>query len=263
AGRPTSTAGRHRRPSPPAGPRRHLALPLALLLGVTATAFSVAGEHTQAADATTTAQRIHQTETEARAALVRSHQRASRAQQRAVLATAQAVTQAQVADRIAAVRDDLTADAQKDAAATAATAAAKIRELQRPKFVLPVSPSRYHLTASFGESSGLWASHHTGQDFAAPIGTPVVAVEDGTIVSAGWDGPYGRKLVIRADDGTETWYCHLSAFVKTSGPVKAGTLIAKVGNTGNTTGPHLHLEVRVNGEPIDPMPWLRDRGLKP
>lgn len=258
-----STAGRHRRPARTADPRRHLALPLTLIIGVTATAFSLATEHSHLADAATMSQRVGVTETDARAALVHSRERVSRTQMREALATTQAATQAQVASRIAAVRDDLTADAQRDAALTAAQAAAKIRELERPEYVLPVAAGRYHLTAGFGEVSGLWAHRHTGQDFAAPIGTPVVAVEDGTIVSAGWDGPYGRKIVVRAADGTETWYCHLSAFVLTSGTVKAGTLIGKVGNTGNTTGPHLHLEVRVDGQPINPMPWLRAHGLKP
>jgi murein DD-endopeptidase MepM/ murein hydrolase activator NlpD len=130
------------------------------------------------------------------------------------------------------------------------------------RWVKPVQ--HYRLTASFGEGGGLWSHNHTGQDFAAPIGTPVRAAGDGVVVSAGRAGAYGNRLVIRHANGTETWYCHLSAFVASPGDkVHAGQLIAKVGDTGNTTGPHLHFEVRPHkGHPIDPMPWLRAHGVR-
>lgn len=134
-------------------------------------------------------------------------------------------------------------------------------EALRPKFDLPLTS--YRLTASFGQSSNLWQHNHTGQDFAAPIGTPIHAVADGVIVSAGWAGAYGWRTIIRLKDGTENWYCHQSHFVRRSGFVKAGTLIGLVGATGNVTGPHLHLEVRINNVPINPMPWLRAHGLNP
>ncbi len=117
-------------------------------------------------------------------------------------------------------------------------------------------------TAGFGESSSLWAATHTGQDFAAPTGTPVMAVHGGTITSAGWAGSYGYRIVLTLDDGTELWYCHLSSMVKTSGKVTTGDVIGRVGATGNVTGPHLHLEVRPGGGgPVDPLPWLRDHGV--
>ncbi len=103
---------------------------------------------------------------------------------------------------------------------------------------------------------------HTGQDFAAPTGTPVRAVHSGTITQAGWAGSYGYRIVLTLDDGTELWFCHLSSMVQTSGKVSTGDVIARVGATGNVTGPHLHLEVRPGaGAPIDPMPWLREHGL--
>lgn len=120
----------------------------------------------------------------------------------------------------------------------------------------------FRLTAGYGDAGTLWASDHTGQDFAAPYGTPVRAVGSGEIIFAGWDGSYGYKIVLRHDDGTETWYCHLSEFEYTSGYVRAGTVIGYVGSTGNSTGPHLHLEVRPGGgDPINPIPWLRSLGL--
>jgi murein DD-endopeptidase MepM/ murein hydrolase activator NlpD len=127
---------------------------------------------------------------------------------------------------------------------------------------LPVSG--YHLTAGFGEGGGLWSHGHTGQDFACPTGTPIHAVASGTIISAGWDGAYGWKTVERLADGTEIWYAHQSAMLVRSGPVYAGEVIGRVGSTGNTTGPHLHLEVRPHGgAPINPMPWLRAHGMRP
>ncbi len=128
-------------------------------------------------------------------------------------------------------------------------------------YVLPVGD--YRLTAGFGQSGSRWSNGHTGQDFAAPTGTAVRAVSSGVVTSAEWAGAYGWRVIIRHRDGTETWYCHLSSFVVRGGSVRAGQVIGRVGSTGNSTGPHLHLEVRVDGRPIDPMPWLRGHGLKP
>jgi murein DD-endopeptidase MepM/ murein hydrolase activator NlpD len=128
-------------------------------------------------------------------------------------------------------------------------------------YALPVA--NYRLTAGFGESGSRWSSSHTGQDFAAPSGTAVRAVSGGVVTSAEWAGAYGWRVIIRHPDGTETWYCHLSSFVVRGGSVVAGQVIGRVGSTGNSTGPHLHLEVRVNDVPIDPMPWLRRHGLNP
>jgi murein DD-endopeptidase MepM/ murein hydrolase activator NlpD len=147
------------------------------------------------------------------------------------------------------------------AAARAARAAARAAERARPKWVRPITSDR--LTAGFGASSGLWANRHTGQDFASPSGTPVRAVGDGVIISAGYDGAYGNKIVVRHADGTETWYAHLSTFERDSGSVKAGELIGRVGSTGNTTGSHLHFEVRPGGgEPVNPLGWLRTHGVR-
>ncbi|MCD9592311.1 M23 family metallopeptidase [Streptomyces sp. 8ZJF_21] len=129
-------------------------------------------------------------------------------------------------------------------------------------YTLPVGS--YTLTASFGQAGDIWSADHTGQDFAAPTGTPVKAVHGGTITQAGWAGSYGYRIVLTLDDGTELWFCHLSSMVVTSGKVSTGDVIARVGATGNVTGPHLHLEVRPGGgSPIDPMPWLRQHGMTP
>ena len=154
-------------------------------------------------------------------------------------------------------------DAQSTMVAQVQVAAEKeraAREAARPKWVIPVE--HYRLTAGFGDV-GLWASIHTGQDFAAPEGTPIHAVGDGKIIFAAYDGSYGNKIAILHPDGTVTWYAHMSAFVQTSGTVKAGDVIGRIGSTGNTTGPHLHLEVRPhNGGPVPPLTWLREHGVK-
>lgn len=154
---------------------------------------------------------------------------------------------------------------KKEAAATRAVAAAKARAarltLLAKSYRLPVSG--YHLTARFGEGGYRWSAGHTGLDFACAYGTPIHAVASGTVIFAGWDGSYGYKTVIRHADGTETWYAHQSQILIRRGAVYAGQVIGRVGATGNTSGPHLHLEVRLNDVPVDPMVWLRTKGLRP
>ncbi|MGW7687042.1 M23 family metallopeptidase [Kribbella sp. NPDC054772] len=124
----------------------------------------------------------------------------------------------------------------------------------------------YHITATFGQGGNRWAHNHTGLDFAAPIGTKIGAVQKGVVIFADWAGPYGRQVQVRHEDGTVTWYNHMSKFsVSVGETVYAGDQVGAVGMTGNTTGPHLHFEVRPDGgEPIDPAPWLRNHcGLDP
>ncbi len=132
-----------------------------------------------------------------------------------------------------------------------------------PKWVLPVSG--YHLTARFGQSSGLWSSTHTGLDFAADEGTEIHSIGPGAVQSTESDGAYGNKTVVKLDDGTVLWYCHQNEFgVKPGQRVQPGDLIGYVGSTGNVTGPHLHLEVHPGGgDPIDPEMWLPQHHLHP
>ncbi len=129
--------------------------------------------------------------------------------------------------------------------------------------VLPVSG--YQLTAHFGAGGSMWSSDHTGLDFAAPSGTPLRAIDGGTVTFVGYDGAYGNKTVLTLEDGTELWYCHQSTqSVSVGQEVAAGDVIGTVGSTGNSTGPHLHLEVRpAGGSPVDPMDWLIAEGLTP
>ncbi|MGW3013035.1 M23 family metallopeptidase [Streptomyces sp. NPDC001219] len=176
-------------------------------------------------------------------------------------AATEAADRQKSAEKAAAAKKAAEMEAQRKAeeAARQKAEAERLAKLAK-SFIAPVSS--YTLTASFGQAGDRWAADHTGQDFAAPTGTPVKAVHSGTITQAGWAGSYGYRIVLTLDDGTELWFCHLSSMVKTSGKVNTGDVIGRVGATGNVTGPHLHLEVRPDaGDPIDPMPWLRDHGI--
>nr|WSX50208.1 M23 family metallopeptidase [Streptomyces sp. NBC_00974] len=135
------------------------------------------------------------------------------------------------------------------------------KEAARPKFALPVA--RHGLSAGFGQAGVNWMSVHTGIDFPVGYGTSVMAATDGTVRSQ-FNSAYGNMVILTAPDGTETWYCHLSSAKIRSGKVKAGDVIAYSGDTGNSTGPHLHFEVRPGGgAPIDPQAWLRSHDLDP
>ena len=160
----------------------------------------------------------------------------------------------------AAARAAAEEQARIEAAQTSAQAAAATQATPG-QLVAPVGGSVPG--DGFGQSDSLWAHLHTGQDFTAPTGTPVVAIGTGDITSAGWAGAYGYRVVQTLADGTELWYCHLSAIGVGAGQVTAGQPIARVGATGsNVTAPHLHLEVRPGGgEPVDPSTWLAAHGL--
>ena len=99
---------------------------------------------------------------------------------------------------------------------------------------------------------------HTGLDFPAPTGTPVVAARTGIVTVARWLSGYGNTVAIRHKLGTSTLYAHLSAiFVRPGQRVAVGQPVGRVGATGSATGPHLHFELRVRGAPIDPLPAFR------
>ncbi|MBQ0827791.1 M23 family metallopeptidase [Streptomyces tagetis] len=130
-------------------------------------------------------------------------------------------------------------------------------------WVLPVES--YELSASFGSGGARWAHRHTGQDFAVPVGTPVRAVGAGSVVAVSCGGPFGIQVVLRHADGYYTQYAHLASVAVDQGDrAGAGQRIGQSGSTGNSTGPHLHFEVRVTPEPgsaVDPVPWLSRRGV--
>jgi murein DD-endopeptidase MepM/ murein hydrolase activator NlpD len=106
----------------------------------------------------------------------------------------------------------------------------------------------------FGGSS---LEFHKGQDISAPTGTPINATADGVVVKAGWMRGYGNGIYIDHGNGITTRYGHLSRIDVVEGqPVRQGQHLGLVGSTGRSTGPHLHYEVRINGEPTSPLPYL-------
>ncbi len=119
---------------------------------------------------------------------------------------------------------------------------------------LPVTGT---ISSRYGVSSKIRVSTHTGLDIAATTGTPIKVVADGTVTFAAYSGSYGYIVKVDHGNGVETWYGHTSKMlVKEGQAVKAGDTIALVGSTGNSTGPHLHFEVRINGEHVNPQKYL-------
>jgi murein DD-endopeptidase MepM/ murein hydrolase activator NlpD len=156
---------------------------------------------------------------------------------------------------------------QRDAvlSALAGQAEKQAARIKLHQWVLPVTPGVYHLTARFGDYSSLWSHFHTGLDFAAPTGTPIMAVAGGTITEVGYSGAYGNRTIERLADGTELWYCHQNEFGTSVGAtVKPGQVIGYIGSPGTVTGPPLHLEVHPGGgDPVDPYTALVVHGLNP
>ncbi|MGY0070162.1 M23 family metallopeptidase [Streptomyces sp. QTS137] len=193
-------------------------------------------------------------------------------------------------DEVAA-RVDAQASAQHEAAREAAQAAAReaaeeaarekaaeeavkareaeeraAREAERKRlntFVSPIAGS--YVSTGYLSGGAVWSSGtHTGVDFHAASGTPVLSVGMGTVVEAGWGGAYGNQVVIKMHDGTYTQYGHLSSVgVSVGQQVTPGQQIGVSGATGNVTGAHLHFEARTTieyGSDIDPVAYLRAHG---
>ena len=120
--------------------------------------------------------------------------------------------------------------------------------------VLPVQGT---ISSRYGVSSRIRVSTHTGLDIAATTGTPIKVVSDGTVTFAGLSGSYGKLVKIDHGNGVETWYAHTSKMYVTVGEqVSEGETIAAVGSTGNSTGPHLHFEIRINGKTVNPQNYV-------
>jgi murein DD-endopeptidase MepM/ murein hydrolase activator NlpD len=139
-------------------------------------------------------------------------------------------------------------------------AAERAREAARPKAVLPIHGAR--LSSCF---CARWGTFHYGIDLAAPMYTPEYAAEDGVVLRAGPATGFGLAVYILHADGYVTVYGHMDSITVHAGQyVQAGQRIALLGMRGESTGPHLHFEVHQGGEygtPIDPIPWLRARGV--
>ena len=129
---------------------------------------------------------------------------------------------------------------------------------EESKVVVAVRPvSGGTITSRYGERSSIRSSRHTGLDIAVSSGTPIKAAASGTVIFSGYKGSYGYLIKIKCDNGYEMWYGHCSKLYAKSGQrVSAGDRIAAVGSTGNSTGPHLHFEIRKDGKSLNPQNYL-------
>ncbi|MGR8009598.1 peptidoglycan DD-metalloendopeptidase family protein [Streptomyces hypolithicus] len=178
--------------------------------------------------------------------------------------------------RLAAIKKGITAkledarwrlqgEADRSVAAGRCAGALRLKKEPAPSpraWVTPVE--KYELSASFGGSGARWKSRHTGQDFAVDIGTPVRAVGAGRVVSVSCGGGFGIEVVVAHRGGYYSQYAHLAGVTVDQGErVRTGQWVGQAGTTGNSSGPHLHFEVRLTpylGSGIDPAPWMRERG---
>jgi murein DD-endopeptidase MepM/ murein hydrolase activator NlpD len=177
-----------------------------------------------------------------------------------------AVPEADAAARLGELTASRTAREAEQAAAAQAQAEADrlaaeaIAEAARPDAVLPVDGAR--LSSGFGSR---WGRMHAGLDFAAPIGTPEKAAMDGVVLEAGPASGYGLVVYLQHQNGDVTVYGHMDEILVSAGQVvRAGDTIALLGNRGQSTGPHLHFEVRLGGlggQKVDPVPYLQERGV--
>ena len=120
-----------------------------------------------------------------------------------------------------------------------------------------IRPISGTITSRFGANSSIRSSAHTGLDISAPTGTAIKAAAGGTVTFAGWKGSYGYMIAISHGNGVQTYYAHCSKLYASVGQtVSQGETIAAVGSTGNSTGPHLHLEVRINGIAYNPQNYV-------
>ena len=120
-----------------------------------------------------------------------------------------------------------------------------------------IRPISGTITSRFGVRSSIRSSAHTGLDISAPTGTAIKSASSGTVTFAGWKGSYGNMIVVSHGNGVQTYYAHCSKLYASVGQsVAQGETIAAVGSTGNSTGPHLHLEVRVNGVAYNPQNYV-------
>ena len=154
-----------------------------------------------------------------------------------------AAARADAADR--ASRDDARADSGAPIAETPDV------------WVLPLK--EYEFITPYGVH---WGKMHAGIDLAAAEGTPYLAIHSGTVKLARWHGGFGYTVIVEHEDGTESIYGHSAKLMVEEGQqVKAGEVLGLVGNTGHSYGSRLHLELIVNGQPTDPIPWLLDKGV--
>jgi murein DD-endopeptidase MepM/ murein hydrolase activator NlpD len=186
-----------------------------------------------------------------------------RAQRAKAIQHTLAVVRADVAakaNRSALVAAGVARSNQRKALAARAQQAQQAQQAQAHGWRLPVK--NYVLTSGFGFR---WGRLHAGEDFAVPIGTDLAAMSTGTVDFAGPESGFGNLVRVRYWDGTISYFGHMSSIsVNVGESVAAGQVVGQSGNTGHSTGPHLHLEIHPNGgQAVDPLPWLAAHGIAP
>ncbi|MDQ0942223.1 M23 family metallopeptidase [Streptomyces sp. V1I1] len=170
--------------------------------------------------------------------------------------------------KLEAAQWKLQAEADRSVAAGTCSGAVKLGRSggKPPRGAAWVAPvEKYELSAGFNSAGERWAKRHTGQDFAVGIGTPVRAIGAGRVISVSCGGGFGIEVVVQHPGGYFSQYAHLAAVTVDQGDrVRIGQWIGQTGTTGNSTGPHLHFEVRLTpylGSGVDPVAWLNARGV--
>ncbi len=158
--------------------------------------------------------------------------------------------------------EEINTDTFEVAANNVKTAAQEIKEESESLAIIngikiSVLPVNGTVSSRYGVSSSIRSSRHTGLDIACATGTNIKVVSSGTITFAQYNGSYGNLVKVDHGNGIETWYAHCSKiYAKVGQKVEAGDIIAAVGSTGNSTGPHLHFEIRIDGNTVNPQNYV-------
>lgn len=172
-----------------------------------------------------------------------------------------------IATKLEAARWKLQGQADQSVAAGRCRGAVRLKEPKNTTTRAWVPPVRtYTLSAGFDSAGERWSHRHTGQDFAVDIGTPVRAAGAGRVQSVSCGGAFGIEVIVRHPGGYYTQYAHLAAVTVDQGQkLRAGQWLGQSGTTGNSTGPHLHFEVRLTpylGSGVDPVKWFAERHVR-
>ncbi|WP_327662485.1 MULTISPECIES: M23 family metallopeptidase [unclassified Streptomyces] len=172
-----------------------------------------------------------------------------------------------IESKLEAARWQLQGQADTSVAAGKCRGAVRLKEPKNSTTRAWLPPvEKYELSAGFDSAGERWSHRHTGQDFAVDIGTPVRAAGAGRVVSVSCGGAFGIEVVVRHRGGYYTQYAHLAAVTVDQGQkLRAGQWVGQSGTTGNSTGPHLHFEVRLTpylGSGVDPVKWFAERHVK-
>ncbi|MEV0317536.1 peptidoglycan DD-metalloendopeptidase family protein [Streptomyces sp. NPDC050658] len=169
--------------------------------------------------------------------------------------------------KLASAQWTLQGEADRSVAAGQCRGAVRLDQPETPSTRAWTTPvETYELSAGFGSAGARWSRRHTGQDFAVDIGAPVRSVGAGRVVSVSCGGAFGIEVVVAHEGGYYTQYAHLAAAAVDQGErVAPGQWLGQAGTTGNSTGPHLHFEVRLTpylGSGVNPEKWLAERGVQ-